>query len=53
MIVYRREAVRETLGLKLELERKALQIVERLLEDNMTEEFVISCVRIFKNCVQS
>ncbi|KAI7810165.1 putative RNA polymerase II subunit B1 CTD phosphatase rpap2 [Triplophysa rosa] len=40
----RREAVKETLRLKLELERKALQIVERLLEDNMTEEFVITCV---------
>ncbi|KAA0719021.1 putative RNA polymerase II subunit B1 CTD phosphatase rpap2 [Triplophysa tibetana] len=40
----RREAVKQTLGVKLELERKALQIVERLLEDNMTEEFVISCV---------
>ncbi|XP_065132040.1 putative RNA polymerase II subunit B1 CTD phosphatase rpap2 [Paramisgurnus dabryanus] len=41
----RREALKETLREKLEHERKALQIVERLLEDNVTEEFLISCVR--------
>lgn len=46
VVLYRREALRETLRLKLELERKALQIVERLLEHTVAEEFLISCVSI-------
>lgn len=42
--VCRREAIKEALRQKLELERKALQVVERLLEDSVTEEFLIDCV---------
>ncbi|XP_051984740.1 putative RNA polymerase II subunit B1 CTD phosphatase rpap2 [Xyrauchen texanus] len=39
----RREALKETLCEKLEFERRALQVVERLLEDSVTEEFLIDC----------
>ncbi|XP_056328964.1 putative RNA polymerase II subunit B1 CTD phosphatase rpap2 [Danio aesculapii] len=39
----RREAVKEQLRQKLELECKARQVVERLLEDSVTEEFLIDC----------
>ncbi|XP_048018403.1 putative RNA polymerase II subunit B1 CTD phosphatase rpap2 [Megalobrama amblycephala] len=39
----RREAIKDALRQKLELERKALQVVERLLEDSVTEEFLIDC----------
>ncbi|XP_058620303.1 putative RNA polymerase II subunit B1 CTD phosphatase rpap2 isoform X2 [Onychostoma macrolepis] len=39
----KREAIKEALRQKLELERKALQVVERLLEDSVTEEFLIDC----------
>lgn len=39
----RREAVKEQLRQKLELERKARQVVERLLEDSVTEEFLMDC----------
>lgn len=42
--VCRREAIKQALRQKLELERKALQVVERLLEDSVTEEFLIDCV---------
>ncbi|XP_077074918.1 putative RNA polymerase II subunit B1 CTD phosphatase rpap2 isoform X2 [Siphateles boraxobius] len=40
----RREAIKEALRQKLELERRALQVVERLVEeDNVTEQFLIDC----------
>ncbi|XP_073704689.1 putative RNA polymerase II subunit B1 CTD phosphatase rpap2 isoform X2 [Garra rufa] len=39
----KREAIKEALRQKLELERKALQVVERLLEDSVTEEFLVDC----------
>ncbi|TRY87528.1 hypothetical protein DNTS_007087 [Danionella cerebrum] len=39
----RREAVREALRQRLELERKALQVVEGLLEDRVTEQFLVEC----------
>ncbi|XP_033838770.1 putative RNA polymerase II subunit B1 CTD phosphatase rpap2 [Periophthalmus magnuspinnatus] len=39
----RREAVKEALLEKVELEKRALQIVERLLEDSVTEDFLIDC----------
>lgn len=49
--VCRREAIKDALRQKLELERKALQVVERLLEDSVTEEFLIDCVSyIFSLC---
>ncbi|XP_030631607.1 putative RNA polymerase II subunit B1 CTD phosphatase rpap2 [Chanos chanos] len=42
----RREALKETLREKLELERRALQVVERLLEDSVTEDFLIDCAQM-------
>uniref|UniRef100_A0A3B4A8P5 RNA polymerase II subunit B1 CTD phosphatase RPAP2 homolog n=1 Tax=Periophthalmus magnuspinnatus TaxID=409849 RepID=A0A3B4A8P5_9GOBI len=36
-------AVKEALLEKVELEKRALQIVERLLEDSVTEDFLIDC----------
>lgn len=45
-VVVRRELVKEKLREKLELERRALQIVERLLEDSVTEDFLTDCVCI-------
>uniref|UniRef100_A0A4W6FEB7 RNA polymerase II subunit B1 CTD phosphatase RPAP2 homolog n=1 Tax=Lates calcarifer TaxID=8187 RepID=A0A4W6FEB7_LATCA len=41
----RRELVKEKLREKLELERRALQIVERLLEDSVTEDFLTDCAK--------
>ncbi|XP_037537563.1 putative RNA polymerase II subunit B1 CTD phosphatase rpap2 [Nematolebias whitei] len=41
----RREAVKERLREKLELERRALQVVERLLEDRVTEDFLTDCAK--------
>lgn len=43
----RREMVRETLREKLELEKRALQVVERLLEeDGVAEDFLVDCARL-------
>ncbi|XP_076838138.1 putative RNA polymerase II subunit B1 CTD phosphatase rpap2 [Brachyhypopomus gauderio] len=42
----RREVLKETLREKLELERRALQVVERLLDDNVTEDFLIDCAQL-------
>ncbi|KAK7162792.1 hypothetical protein R3I93_006975 [Phoxinus phoxinus] len=40
----RREAIKDALRQKLELERRALQVVERLVEeDKVTEQFLIDC----------
>ncbi|XP_036410161.1 putative RNA polymerase II subunit B1 CTD phosphatase rpap2 [Megalops cyprinoides] len=41
----RREALKETLRQKLELEQRALRIVERLLEDKVADDFLIDCAR--------
>ncbi|XP_061797139.2 putative RNA polymerase II subunit B1 CTD phosphatase rpap2 [Nerophis lumbriciformis] len=41
----RREEVREKLRERLELEKRALQVVERLLEDVVAEDFLIDCAR--------
>ncbi|XP_029930560.1 putative RNA polymerase II subunit B1 CTD phosphatase rpap2 [Myripristis murdjan] len=41
----RREAVKEALREKLELERRARQVVERLLDDSITEDFLVDCAR--------
>ncbi|XP_068557511.1 putative RNA polymerase II subunit B1 CTD phosphatase rpap2 [Cebidichthys violaceus] len=41
----RREVVRETLGEKFDLERRALKVVERLLEDQVAEDFLVDCAR--------
>ncbi|MEQ2294541.1 hypothetical protein AMECASPLE_004971 [Ameca splendens] len=40
-----REKVKERLREKLELERRALAVVERLLEDSVAEDFLIDCAR--------
>lgn len=40
----RKEVLKEALREKLELERRALQVVERLLDDSVTEDFLIDCV---------
>ncbi|KAK6310437.1 hypothetical protein J4Q44_G00184920 [Coregonus suidteri] len=42
----RREAVRETLREKLDLEKRALQVVESLLEDSVAEDFLVDCARL-------
>ncbi|XP_057712430.1 putative RNA polymerase II subunit B1 CTD phosphatase rpap2 [Corythoichthys intestinalis] len=41
----RREAIRERLRERLELEKKALQVVERLLEDSVSDEFLLDCAK--------
>ncbi|XP_054622746.1 putative RNA polymerase II subunit B1 CTD phosphatase rpap2 isoform X2 [Dunckerocampus dactyliophorus] len=41
----RREVVREKLRERLELEKRALQVVERLLEDSVAESFLLDCAR--------
>ncbi|KAM3865991.1 putative RNA polymerase II subunit B1 CTD phosphatase rpap2 [Diretmus argenteus] len=41
----RREALKDTLREKLDLERRARQVVERLLEDSVAEGFLIDCAR--------
>ncbi|KAG7227179.1 hypothetical protein INR49_013978 [Caranx melampygus] len=41
----RREVLKERLREKLELEKRALKIVERLLEDSVAEDFLIDCAK--------
>ncbi|XP_033506862.1 putative RNA polymerase II subunit B1 CTD phosphatase rpap2 isoform X2 [Epinephelus lanceolatus] len=41
----RREIVKEKLREKLELEKRALKIVERLLEDSVAEDFLVDCAK--------
>ncbi|KAM9322316.1 putative RNA polymerase II subunit B1 CTD phosphatase rpap2 [Pholidichthys leucotaenia] len=41
----RREMVKEKLREKLELERTALKVVERLLENSVTEDFLVDCAK--------
>ncbi|XP_045908221.1 putative RNA polymerase II subunit B1 CTD phosphatase rpap2 [Micropterus dolomieu] len=41
----RREVVRETLWQKLDLEKRALKVVECLQEDSVAEDFLIDCVK--------
>ncbi|XP_041848566.1 putative RNA polymerase II subunit B1 CTD phosphatase rpap2 isoform X2 [Melanotaenia boesemani] len=41
----RREEVKEKLRQKLELERRALQVVERLLDDSVEEDFLVDCAK--------
>ncbi|XP_018586327.1 putative RNA polymerase II subunit B1 CTD phosphatase rpap2 [Scleropages formosus] len=45
-VAKRREALKETLKLKLELEKKARSVVGRLLEDGVTGDFLIDCARL-------
>ncbi|TST47739.1 RNA polymerase II subunit B1 CTD phosphatase Rpap2 [Bagarius yarrelli] len=42
----RKEVLKETLRQKLELERRALQVVERLLDNSVTEDFLTDCTRL-------
>uniref|UniRef100_A0A3B1KBG1 RNA polymerase II subunit B1 CTD phosphatase RPAP2 homolog n=1 Tax=Astyanax mexicanus TaxID=7994 RepID=A0A3B1KBG1_ASTMX len=41
-----KEVLKETLREKLELERRARHVVERLLDDSVTEELLIDCARL-------
>ncbi|KAK2822173.1 hypothetical protein Q5P01_022238 [Channa striata] len=41
----RREELKEKLREKLELEKKALKVVERLLEDSVAEDFLVDCAK--------
>ncbi|XP_039999249.1 putative RNA polymerase II subunit B1 CTD phosphatase rpap2 isoform X2 [Xiphias gladius] len=41
----RRELVKEKLREKLELEKRALKVVERLLEDSVAEDFLVDCAK--------
>ncbi|XP_077394161.1 putative RNA polymerase II subunit B1 CTD phosphatase rpap2 isoform X2 [Festucalex cinctus] len=41
----RREAIRETLRERLELEKRALQVVKRLLEDSVSDDFLLDCAK--------
>uniref|UniRef100_A0A1A7WV64 RNA polymerase II subunit B1 CTD phosphatase RPAP2 homolog n=1 Tax=Iconisemion striatum TaxID=60296 RepID=A0A1A7WV64_9TELE len=41
----RREVVKEKLREKLELEKRALKVVEGLLEDNVPEDFLVDCAK--------
>lgn len=41
---HRRGIVTETLREKLELEKRALQVVERLLEDSVADDVLVDCV---------
>ncbi|XP_051808797.1 putative RNA polymerase II subunit B1 CTD phosphatase rpap2 [Acanthochromis polyacanthus] len=41
----RREEIKEKLREKLELEKRALQVVERLLEDSVAEDFLVDCAK--------
>jgi len=38
--------VRETLWERFDLEKRALKVVERLLEDCVAGDFLVDCVRI-------
>uniref|UniRef100_UPI0037E77BD8 putative RNA polymerase II subunit B1 CTD phosphatase rpap2 n=1 Tax=Semicossyphus pulcher TaxID=241346 RepID=UPI0037E77BD8 len=42
----RREVVKEKLREKLELEKRALKVVERLLVDKVSEDFLVDCARL-------
>ncbi|XP_062336808.1 putative RNA polymerase II subunit B1 CTD phosphatase rpap2 isoform X2 [Osmerus eperlanus] len=42
----RRGIVTETLREKLELEKRALQVVERLLEDSVADDVLVDCARL-------
>lgn len=52
-VAVRREAVSERLREKLELDRRALQVVHRLLEDNVSEDFLLDCVWRIQNFFRS
>ncbi|KAL3988270.1 DnaJ-like proiein [Sarotherodon galilaeus] len=42
----RREELKEKLREKLELERRALKVVERLLDDSVAEDFLVDCAKM-------
>ncbi|XP_020505044.2 putative RNA polymerase II subunit B1 CTD phosphatase rpap2 isoform X1 [Labrus bergylta] len=41
----RAEVLKESLRERVELDRRALKVVERLLEDRVTEDFLVDCAR--------
>lgn len=46
MFCYRKAALEAALRKKIEFEKKALSIVEQLLEEDITEEFLLNCVGV-------
>lgn len=42
LVFVRREALKE----RLQLDRRALQVVDRLLEDRVSEDFLTDCVTV-------
>uniref|UniRef100_A0A3B4EX50 RNA polymerase II subunit B1 CTD phosphatase RPAP2 homolog n=1 Tax=Pundamilia nyererei TaxID=303518 RepID=A0A3B4EX50_9CICH len=42
----RREELKEKLREKLELEKRALKVVERLLDDSVAEDFLVDCAKM-------
>uniref|UniRef100_A0A8C5RRY9 RNA polymerase II subunit B1 CTD phosphatase RPAP2 homolog n=1 Tax=Laticauda laticaudata TaxID=8630 RepID=A0A8C5RRY9_LATLA len=49
LFISRKAALEAAIKKKIECERKALQVVEHLLEDDITEEFFVDCVCSFLN----
>ena len=47
----RREVLKESLREKLDLEKRALQVVERLLADSVPEDFLIDCVCTYTSSI--
>lgn len=46
LFCYRKAALEAALRKKIECEKKALSIVEQLLEEDITEEFLLNCVGV-------
>lgn len=44
LLCYRKAALEAAMRKKIEFEKKALRIVEQLLEENITEEFLLNSV---------
>ncbi|XP_061549103.1 putative RNA polymerase II subunit B1 CTD phosphatase rpap2 isoform X1 [Phycodurus eques] len=42
----RRDVIRETLRERLELEKRALQVVQRLIEDSVSDDFLLDCAKL-------
>lgn len=46
LFCYRKAALEAALRKKIECEKKALSVVEQLLEEDITEEFLLNCVGV-------
>lgn len=49
LFISRKAALEAAIRKKIEYERKALQVVEHLLEEDITKEFFVDCVCSFLN----